>query len=172
MFRFVSHTLAFCGAALVALLPATSHADTVSFSTHLLPAMWHRQWAPLLRLDRVAHAIGVATPMMALGRAEPSRTESQSFTALRTTRLLPLSIDPTAAAWWSRPSLTTPMKLELSDAAALAQEQASSETPALPSVPYGMPALLRYSNEDTNVALSISPGSPCTGACLKVEGSF
>jgi hypothetical protein len=34
------------------------------------------------------------------------------------------------------------------------------------------PTLLRYSDEETNVSLLISPGGPCTGACLKLAGSF
>jgi hypothetical protein len=37
---------------------------------------------------------------------------------------------------------------------------------------YAMPTLLHYTSEDTDVKLSISPGSPCTGACLKLAGSF
>ena len=37
---------------------------------------------------------------------------------------------------------------------------------------YAVPTLLHYTSEDTNLALSIAPGSPCTGACLKLAGSF
>jgi membrane-associated phospholipid phosphatase len=39
-------------------------------------------------------------------------------------------------------------------------------------VGYAIPTLLHYTNEDTELALSIAPGSPCTGACLKLAGSF
>jgi hypothetical protein len=164
MFRFVSTTLALGAAALVALLPATSQADTVGFSTRLLPAMWQRSWAPLLRLDRVSKLVplSVQTP-------RPHR----SFNAVHPTApILPLAIDPAAAAWWTRPTSSTPLSLELSDSASITQEPQTSDVPSLMSVPYAVPALLRYSNEDTKVALSISPGSPCTGACLKLEGSF
>jgi membrane-associated phospholipid phosphatase len=37
---------------------------------------------------------------------------------------------------------------------------------------YAIPTLLHYEHEDTDLALSIAPGSPCTGACLKLAGSF
>lgn len=37
---------------------------------------------------------------------------------------------------------------------------------------YAIPTLLHYSHEQTNVSVSIQPGGPCTGACLKVAGSF
>lgn len=37
---------------------------------------------------------------------------------------------------------------------------------------YAVPTLLHYSHEDTNVSVSLAPGSPCTGACLKIAGSF
>ncbi|HYP88285.1 MAG TPA: hypothetical protein VEQ59_09025 [Polyangiaceae bacterium] len=164
MFRFVSTTLALGAAALVALLPATSQADTVGFSTRLLPAMWQRSWAPLLRLDRVSKlvSLSIETP-------RPRR----SVTAVHpTARILPLAIDPAAATWWTRPTSSTPLSLELGDLASITQEPQTSDAPSLMSVPYAVPALLRYSNEDTKVALSISPGSPCTGACLKLEGSF
>jgi len=37
---------------------------------------------------------------------------------------------------------------------------------------YAVPTLLHYAREDTQVSLSIAPGAPCTGACLKLSGSF
>ena len=38
---------------------------------------------------------------------------------------------------------------------------------------YGLPTLLHYTRSDSSdVSLSISPGAPCTGACLKLGGSF
>jgi membrane-associated phospholipid phosphatase len=37
---------------------------------------------------------------------------------------------------------------------------------------YAIPTLLHYAREDTQVSLSIAPGGPCTGACLKLSGSF
>lgn len=39
-------------------------------------------------------------------------------------------------------------------------------------VGYAVPTLLHYSRRDADVSLSLSPGSPCTGACLQVAGSF
>ncbi len=38
---------------------------------------------------------------------------------------------------------------------------------------YAVPTLLHYARDkNTNISLSIAPGSPCTGGCLKLAGSF
>jgi len=37
---------------------------------------------------------------------------------------------------------------------------------------YAVPVLLHYSHAHAEVALSIAPGGPCTGACLHLSGSF
>jgi membrane-associated phospholipid phosphatase len=37
---------------------------------------------------------------------------------------------------------------------------------------YAVPVLLHYSHADPKVAVSIAPGGPCTGACLRLSGSF
>jgi membrane-associated phospholipid phosphatase len=37
---------------------------------------------------------------------------------------------------------------------------------------YAVPVLLHYSRAKTDVALSIQPGGPCTGGCLRLSGSF
>jgi hypothetical protein len=37
--------------------------------------------------------------------------------------------------------------------------------------PPPVPAL-RYEHESGDVSLTLSPGSPCMGACLKLEGTF
>jgi membrane-associated phospholipid phosphatase len=42
-------------------------------------------------------------------------------------------------------------------------------------VGYAVPTLIHYTRRKSslsNVSVSVSPGSPCTGACLKVAGSF
>jgi membrane-associated phospholipid phosphatase len=42
-------------------------------------------------------------------------------------------------------------------------------------VGYAVPTLLHYTRGKSalsNVSVSVSPGAPCTGACLKVAGSF
>lgn len=39
-------------------------------------------------------------------------------------------------------------------------------------VGYAVPMLLHYSRARTDIALSLSPGGPCTGACLRLSGSF
>jgi hypothetical protein len=40
------------------------------------------------------------------------------------------------------------------------------------AVGYAMPPLLRYARDAGDVSLSLSPGSPCTAACVKLQGSF
>lgn len=37
---------------------------------------------------------------------------------------------------------------------------------------YAVPTLLHYARDETQVSLSLAPGGPCTGACLKLAGSF
>lgn len=37
---------------------------------------------------------------------------------------------------------------------------------------YAIPTLLHYARDETAVSLSLAPGGPCTGACLKVSGWF
>lgn len=100
--------------------------------------------------------------------------------------LLPL-IEPTMAAWAVRGESKT-TALELGGAPTFSYAGSSSDSTALGSdrnyqtdvigsltrlgVTTAGPTLLRYSDEETNVSVIISPGGPCTGACLKVAGSF
>ncbi|HVY25159.1 MAG TPA: hypothetical protein VHB79_01355 [Polyangiaceae bacterium] len=35
-----------------------------------------------------------------------------------------------------------------------------------------VPALVHYEHESGDVSLSLSPGGPCTGACVKLAGTF
>jgi membrane-associated phospholipid phosphatase len=37
---------------------------------------------------------------------------------------------------------------------------------------YAVPTLLHYARNESNVALSLVPGGPCTGACVKLTGTF
>lgn len=37
---------------------------------------------------------------------------------------------------------------------------------------YAVPVLLHYSRANAHVTLSVQPGGPCTGACLRLSGSF
>lgn len=39
-------------------------------------------------------------------------------------------------------------------------------------IAYSVPPLLRYTQGAGDVSLSLSPGSPCTAACVKLQGSF
>ena len=40
------------------------------------------------------------------------------------------------------------------------------------AIGYAAPTLFHYVHHDTGVALSVSPGGPCTGACLRLSGEF
>src|SRR5689334_9689194 len=62
---------------------------------------------------------------------------------------VPLSLDPGLAAWLGGGTVSSDRK------------------------PRGISApLVIATSEDGQVWLSLSPGSPCTGACLKLQGSF
>ena len=46
-----------------------------------------------------------------------------------------------------------------------------ADTPR-PLLAPGVPALFHISGEGSDISVSLSPGSPCTAACLKLAGSF
>lgn len=87
-----------------------------------------------------------------------------------------------------RPVATSSSRLVCSTARTTTPEDGSADAGSCDAQPSGggllggsggglglgqaIPPLLRYSDEETNVSVSISPGGPCTGACLKVAGSF
>jgi hypothetical protein len=133
-----------CAAALLTTA-APGFADTFA-TKRLPPAIWQRAWQ------------------------SPARSFS-TLPDLRGARL-PLTIRPVVAAWWTPPSAST-LKLELIPIdPSLAASPRSVDLLAGLSLPDGVPPLIRYTDEATDVTLSISPGSPCTAACLKVAGSF
>ena len=148
MVSIVSQATAVCAAALVALLPQTSRADTSSVIAHAMPVLRPQVWA--LTLNRSS---GLGIP----GELTPR---------------LPLALDPAVASWWTAGLEPPRLKLELSDPVALdTPERKVDLLKGLP-LPSSVPPLIRYTDEATDVTLSISPGSPCTGACLKLAGSF
>jgi hypothetical protein len=64
---------------------------------------------------------------------------------------VPLSVDPDLSAWLGRRS----------------SPGSSDRKPSVISAP-----LVIATSADGTVWLSLSPGAPCTGACLKLQGSF
>ena len=162
MFRLVSRTLMVVGAALLVSLPAAAHGD-------VQPA-WQLPRAPSLRLDRaMTRAPLVGDTRLAAFVASDEKRSLGALHPLAAT-VLPLAIDPGAVGWWTRRT-TTPRELELGNAAPHEQAQPSTDEARTLTLPE-LPTLLRYTHEDTNVALSIIPGGPCTGACLRLAGSF
>jgi len=153
MVSLVSQTTAICAAALVALLPGVSQADTASVTAHARPVVPPRAWA----MSRS----GVG----ALG------AESELPTPLLSLGVDSLALDPVIASWWT-PDGRTPLKLELRHPVTLAESPASVDLLAGLNLSNSVPPLIRYTDDETDLTLSISPGSPCTGACLKLAGSF
>jgi len=147
MVPLVRHATAICAAALVALLPAASRADSFRVIARAVPALQQHGWA--LRL-------GHPRPLVARDLPAP---------------LLPLSIDPVVASWWAPETRNLPLEIELRRPTTTLDAPRSVTRISL-NLPDSVPPLIRYSDEATDVTLSISPGSPCTGACLKLAGSF
>lgn len=156
MSPIVSSASAICAAALFSLLPATSHADTFHLSARLLPLALQKPWAALPKLE-LGHTTHVSTIGM--------------LPALSSTRL-PLAIDPALATWGTQDNLSLSLKLELPSTTTPDDDRPNTDLLASLNLPQAVPPLIRYTDEATDVTLSISPGSPCTAACLKLAGSF
>jgi hypothetical protein len=200
MRRFVSSLLAMCSVAWVALEPATSHADTMALPKALRPSMWKHGWPTPSRVGGVA-TLASSAATLAPFRLEPprgarwqggirfdeqlsdrfrlrsaeaaSRGRAWTHLPLFTAPLAPLVIDPLVASWLARGNTRAALNLELVGAEApVIADRRSTDVLAGLGAGYAIPTLLHYAYEDTNVALSIAPGSPCTGACLKLAGSF
>ncbi len=154
MSAIVPCTSAICAALLVALLPAT--ADAAGTLAPVPVAGWQRPWPALAKLQ--------LTPLRNV-------SELDSLPSLTAPRLA-LALEPDLATTWTTQAAAVPLKLELDHRSASKQGSASSDRLLGLNLPAEVPPLIRYSDEDTHVTLSISPGSPCTGACLKLAGSF
>jgi hypothetical protein len=149
MSAIASYTTAVCAAALVALLPASSRADT---SSRLLPVLSQR-WAPL-KLEGALLMQADVLPGLEVPR-------------------LPPALDPAALTWWTERGRGLPLKLELSHSKTLGDDGPRTvDLLAGLNLPNAVPPLIRYSDDETDLTLSLSPGSPCTAACLKFAGSF
>ncbi len=149
MVSIVSQATAICAAALVALLPQTSRADTSSVVAHALPTLRSNAWGFVLSRPS---PFGVP-PDLAAPR-------------------LPRTTDPVIAGWWPQDVGRLPLKLELKPPVSLEDDERKVDLLPGLNLPASVPPLIRYTDEATDVTLSISPGSPCTGACLKLAGSF
>lgn len=145
-------TSAICAGLLLALLPA--RADAAGTLTPV-PLAWQRPWSSLPKLELAA-----PHPLRGLD-VLPDVTRSH----------LALTVDPRFASRWPLQSPLLPLSLE-PDHAASNEAQGSTDLPLGLNLPATVPPLIRYTDETTDVTLSISPGSPCTGACLRLAGSF
>ena len=145
-------TSAICVALLAALIPAS--ADAAGNLTPVPLAGWQRPWIapPKLKLTSVS-----ATAFPALSETSGSRWA--------------LALDPAFATAWTAPP-RIPLQLELSSTAPTPSGMDNGEPLLGLNLPSQVPPLIRYTDDTTDVTLSISPGSPCTGACLKLAGSF
>lgn len=144
---------ALCGALLLALVPARAEAAGVLTP---LPLAWQRSWSALPKLE--------LTPPSQLNGLEALPNMAKPRLSFTIDRSL-------AAPWTAGPSLV-PFNLELDPGSSNDDASPGTELPLGLNLPAQVPPLIRYSDETTDVTLSISPGSPCTGACLKLAGSF
>lgn len=73
--------------------------------------------------------------------------------------------------------LALPLLLPVSNGSNTAHFDLNASGPmvtALPRESFSTPPVpaLHYAHDSGDVSLSLSPGSPCMGACLKLEGTF
>jgi hypothetical protein len=155
MSSIVSRTTAACAAALTLLCGANSNADAAGTAPRL-NGTWQQPW--------------VALPKLQLTPPSPPRVPG-TLPALTGPRL-PLAIDPAFAAWSASRHRPQPLNLELTEAASPDETPRDGDLLSTLTLPARVPPLIRYTDEATDVTLSIIPGSPCTGACLKLAGSF
>lgn len=109
----------------------------------------------------------------------PSRFQPSRFQAIATPvqwdALPPLLLTPPLAAWMSRENAQPTLRWDLGAWSELGHHYADDATAGLNAgagLHTTLPTLLQYRSTDTGVSLTLAPGSPCTGACLKVAGSF
>ncbi|HEX2870064.1 MAG TPA: hypothetical protein VHP33_02385 [Polyangiaceae bacterium] len=134
---------------LSSLSSAVSLADvSASPSDGPAPSLGRRDWSTLSRVDAAATPVHWAT-----------------------TR--PLLLSPRLASWML-PDLGKPnLDLTLSSWPDVNARYADDAIAGL-SAGLGLrkTLLLHHFGADSGVSLTLAPGSPCTGACLKVAGSF
>lgn len=87
----------------------------------------------------------------------------------------PLLLTPPMATWLLPQDSRPILRLDDAGWSSLSHHYADDSTVGLSAgldLRNTMPALLHYRGTDSGVSLTLAPGSPCTGACLKVAGSF
>lgn len=151
--------------ALGALWPSESRAAGTGPATRTLFAL-----QPLAALHWDAPSLLRVQPLL----VGPARTTRASF-SFGYRRPLPKLLDPRLSAWVSsRTSVTSgqPLSVQLARPRLDEDERSQVDDAARLGMSYLNPTLLRFADDATDVAVSISPGGLCTGACLKVTGSF
>lgn len=116
-------------------------------------------------------------PAPSLGRRDWSILSRVQAPAapLRWETVYPLRLTPSLATWLLPEGGPLRLRWDLNEWSALGHHYADDATLGL-SAGLGLrnplPTLLRYRGSDSGVSLTLAPGSPCTGACLNVAGSF
>lgn len=153
------------GIALAALWPSVSHAAGPTLGGKTLFAL-----QPLAALHWDAPSLLRVQPLV----VGPARTARASF-SFGYRRPLPKLLDPRLSAWVSNSawdSSRQPLSIHLARPPVTEDERSEVDDAARLGMSYLNPTLLRFADDATDVAVSISPGGLCTGACLKVTGSF
>jgi hypothetical protein len=114
-------------------------------------------------------------PTLSLGRRDwstLSRVEGPA-TPARWDAMRPLLLSPPLARWLLPEPGTPRLSLALASWPDASPHHADDATVGL-SAGLGLrkTLLLHQFGADSDVSLTLAPGSPCTGACLKVAGSF
>jgi hypothetical protein len=156
MFANVSRITAACLAALTLLCSAHGHAADTAVAPPRLDGIWQQPWVALPKLEL----------------KPPSAARPLSVVPELTATQLPAAIDPAFAAWSTSHRRPRPLQLDLTDAPSTEEPSRDADLLSTLNLPAHVPPLIRYTDEATDVTLSIIPGSPCTGACLKLAGSF
>lgn len=144
----------------------------------------------ILLLSSLSSAVGLAeasaspgeelgSPLAERDWSTPSRFQPSRFQAMATPMqwdaLPPLLLTPPLTAWMSRENAQPTLRWDLGAWSELGRHYADDATAGLNAgvgLHTTLPPLLHYRSTDTGVSLTLAPGSPCTGACLKVAGSF
>lgn len=146
------HRLTCCAILLLSSFSSSDGLADVSapWSDGPAPSLGRRDWSILSR---------------AQVSAAPSRWEA----------VHPLLLRPPVAAWLLPESSPPALRLDLTEWSAVSDHFADDATVGLGAglgLRNSLPTLLRYRASDSGVSLTLAPGSPCTGACLNVAGSF
>lgn len=153
------------GIALVALWPSASRAAGPSpVASKTLFAL-----QPLAALHWSAPSLLRVQPLL----VSPGATRASFSFGYR--HSLPRLLTPELSAPATNPARPNPARLlsvQLARPEVEEDERSEVDDAARVGLSYLNPTLLRFADDATDVAVTISPGGLCTGACLKVTGSF